>query len=253
MIDVRLEIPIAPEAMARATPIVAPGGCFAKMVTPGPTRKWQAQVAELARAHMPTGVIDEPLFIDLLFVFPRPKALLRRKDPDGLMLHAQRPDVDNCVKNFLDAMRSFWRDDSLVCDLRARKRIAERDGRARLVVHIKTLGPAAAADASQQPSDGGAGEPRRGGGASARPATLPLFQPPERRVVTDDGSRSSPSSGGGCAVGPSGEHLGQAPTGDCSDAVERHRGPGPASGLLRAPPHTQDMVAGPVPVSRTTP
>lgn len=63
------------------------------------------------------------------FLFPRPKRLDRKRDPDGLIPHTSKPDLDNLTKAVLDALTEvgFWRDDSQVYSASCSKYYVARD------------------------------------------------------------------------------------------------------------------------------
>lgn len=136
MIDVCFEAPLEPKPKAR--PRVVRGGKLT--FTPTPTKRWEAALALAAQPHMPRAMIDEPLCVDLLFVMKRPKRLMRRADPDGFVWAPTRPDADNIRKASLDALSPFWRDDSLVVAGTTLKVFAEKTGRPRVVVRIRSAG-----------------------------------------------------------------------------------------------------------------
>ena len=71
-------------------------------------------VAFLAASTMPSEPLAGPLRVDLLSVSQRPKAMQRRRDPDGLLWCPQKPDKDNIEKLVYDAMRDRWDDDKQV-------------------------------------------------------------------------------------------------------------------------------------------
>lgn len=141
MIDICFEVPMPPKAHARAMPMIrrgAGGKPFAAMVTPPETRRWQSNLASIAAEFMPRVILDEPLRVDILSVFQRPKS--KDRAGRGLLWHASRPDADNVAKNVTDALRPFWRDDSRIAELRIQKVVAELGGRSRVVVRIRSLG-----------------------------------------------------------------------------------------------------------------
>lgn len=84
----------------------------------------------LAGAHRPPRPFAGAIRLDLTFVLPRPKRLLRRCDPDGLILHTSRPDRDNLIKGTQDglSLAGFWLDDSQICMGETQKFYAERGG-----------------------------------------------------------------------------------------------------------------------------
>jgi Holliday junction resolvase RusA-like endonuclease len=133
VIDASFEIPLPPRGKDR--PRVTRSG---HAYTPAATRKWESALALMAQDKLPIEVIDEPVRVDVLAVVPRPKRLLRRSDPDGLIWAPVKPDADNVLKSTLDALKAFWRDDALVVDTRILKAYAERAGRPRMVIRIRS-------------------------------------------------------------------------------------------------------------------
>lgn len=58
---------------------------------------------------------SSPLRLSVQFVFPRPKRLNRKRDPDYRLPMVGTPDVDNLLKAVLDALSSVvWEDDRQV-------------------------------------------------------------------------------------------------------------------------------------------
>ncbi|HEY2763331.1 MAG TPA: RusA family crossover junction endodeoxyribonuclease [Pseudonocardiaceae bacterium] len=84
---------------------------------------WRQQVAWCARqARGPAELLDCALVLQLEFVMPRPASTPKLSTPPAV----KRPDIDKLSRAICDALSVvIWRDDSLVVDLHARKRIAE--------------------------------------------------------------------------------------------------------------------------------
>lgn len=85
---------------------------------------WRERVALAARRAMN----GRPLFdtaalaVDIRFVMPRPASTPKHHTPAAI----KRPDLDKLVRAVLDALtHTVFADDSLLIDLRARKRLAE--------------------------------------------------------------------------------------------------------------------------------
>lgn len=137
-IDVVFEVPLQPKPKGR--PRVVRNGQTGRVMTftPDATTRWERDFALVALAHLPRHVIEGPLRVDLLFVLPRPKRLLRRKDPDGLIWAPARPDRDNLEKAVLDALQTAWRDDAQVVCGESLKVYAERTGRPRVVCRVRS-------------------------------------------------------------------------------------------------------------------
>lgn len=144
MIDITITLPIEPEAKGRPKAFVNQATGRAGVYTPSKTQSYELKVREAAALRLPAECITGPLRVSILFVLPRPDSRRRRKDPDGLIWHDRRPDCDNLVKAVTDALSRHWLDDAQICDLRAAKCYAERNGLPRVVVRIQQLEEGAA-------------------------------------------------------------------------------------------------------------
>ncbi len=96
---------------------------------------WAISAATRSRELAPAGV---PVRVDILAIFPRPKRLMRKKDPAGLIPHAVRPDLDNVAKALLDSISQagLWADDGQVTCLRAEAAYCEKDQQPRVDLSI---------------------------------------------------------------------------------------------------------------------
>jgi len=135
-VDCLFEVPMPPRGKGRPRYTVVNGS--ARVFTPKETRSWESQVAIAGLPSRPKEVIEGPVRVDILAVLPRPKRLLRKMDPDGLIWCCSKPDSDNIRKSVLDALKTWWRDDSQVVDGRTIKVYAERTGHPRCMVRIRT-------------------------------------------------------------------------------------------------------------------
>ena len=77
--------------------------------------------------------VDGPVFVGMLFQFPRPKAHYRGKAralrEDAPVYHVSTPDVDKCARLVLDALTGIaWHDDKQAQILEARKIYAREPG-----------------------------------------------------------------------------------------------------------------------------
>lgn len=140
-IDILFEAPIEPEPYRKsAVGIMMRGRPSARLFTSAETERFERAFAAWSEYHRPRDlVLDEPVRVDVLLVMPRPKRLQRRRDPINVMFAPGRPDRDNCYKAVLDAMRAWWRDDSLVVAGHAVRVYAERWDQSRIVVRVRTL------------------------------------------------------------------------------------------------------------------
>ena len=90
--------------------------------------KFKKECSEFAPKHP----IEGPISVSLPFSMPRPKSHYRTGRYSHLLkdnvpsLHVSKPDIDNIIKFYLDAMTgSFWRDDASVCTIEASKIYSE--------------------------------------------------------------------------------------------------------------------------------
>lgn len=124
-----------PRARARRS------GKHAAVYDPGTAEGWKALVAAAAMPHRPPVPWDGPIQVDIDFFMPRPKALMRSKDSEGLIPCWKRPDRDNLDKAILDILTQIgmWRDDCQVCGGYIRKWYHGKTGRPGAVVKIAQL------------------------------------------------------------------------------------------------------------------
>lgn len=95
---------------------------------------WRERVA-LAVHACGWPILTGPVEVWLLFVLPRPKSAPRRTPPA-----VKRPDIDKLVRAILDAITGIAiRDDSLVTDLHAAKKIADADETPGVQIHLIDL------------------------------------------------------------------------------------------------------------------
>lgn len=108
-----------------------------RMHTPAATRSWERDAAIILREAFGDSVsIDGPVSVTVLAIAARPKRLLRKKDPDGLLWRMSKPDGDNVLKACLDALviGRIIRDDVQVVVSQVWSLYAERDGHPRVEV-----------------------------------------------------------------------------------------------------------------------
>lgn len=84
-----------------------------------------AQTARVARCEAGVASIVDPVAVTLEFRLPRPKSNPKRRDT----FPSRKPDIDKLARAVLDALKAsgLYSDDSLVVDLHASKRYAERE------------------------------------------------------------------------------------------------------------------------------
>lgn len=120
-------IPGDPVAKGRGRAVVNKKTLRVRVVTPKTTRTYESIVRDAAAAAVAQAggswPLAGPLNVEIRAVFRRPGRLFRRADPDGLIPHDRRPDLDNVVKAVLDGMdgAGVWQDDAQVAQLTAAK------------------------------------------------------------------------------------------------------------------------------------
>lgn len=109
-----------------------------------PVQQFKVDVREAVLKELPTffGLLTGPLALECKFYLPRPKRLMRRRDPDGPIWHTGKPDLDNLYKAVMDALKGqVWHDDNQVATFGPDhgKWYAERAGRPRVELKIWQL------------------------------------------------------------------------------------------------------------------
>lgn len=85
--------------------------------------------------------LDNPLCVDVDFIFKRPKYLMKKRFPDGLMWYSHVPDKDNLEKLVFDSLNKIlWQDDRIIVDGRSRKLYAEKYGESRICINVYPAG-----------------------------------------------------------------------------------------------------------------
>jgi Holliday junction resolvase RusA-like endonuclease len=98
---------------------------------------YQKAIKLYALSHLPQRPFSEALKVSYSFVLPRPSRLLRKGDPEGLVVCSVRPDLDNLVKGTQDALSDFWIDDAQIAILEVKKFYHEKGGSPRIEVKIE--------------------------------------------------------------------------------------------------------------------
>ena len=137
-----LELEIPGEPVGKGRPRVVSAGGFARAYTPKKTVEWENLAAWYFQSQWkgrpPHG---GPVVMEVHAVKSRPKRLLRKKDPDGLIVRPSKPDLDNCVKIAGDALEraGVLKNDIQIVEIHAYSWYAERDGAARVTVRLSEV------------------------------------------------------------------------------------------------------------------
>ena len=133
---IRLVVAGVPVAQPRQRHAVVRGRLHNYTPTDHPVNAYKAAVRLVA---MEAGIkpLDGPVAVNVRFYLPRPKRLLKKKDPDEALPHTVKPDVDNLWKSTADALKGLaWNDDSQVYRTTASKYYVEKDGMPRTEINI---------------------------------------------------------------------------------------------------------------------
>ena len=114
-----IRLDVDPHAKARAR-MARDGTCF----TPLKTKSNENHLKYELRAKSKRLLWDEPIGVEVDFYIEKPKRM-----PKGRIFPSVRPDLDNYVKQILDAGNKYlWRDDSCICTITARKFYSDAKG-----------------------------------------------------------------------------------------------------------------------------
>ena len=120
-------IPGAP--IGKGRPRATKMGNHVRLYTPKRTADWERSSALIMRNAWMSPPSDSLCRAKITAVFPRPKRLLRKKDPEHRIWHSSKPDIDNVCKSVLDSlvMAGVIRDDTQVVFLSAKSVYASKD------------------------------------------------------------------------------------------------------------------------------
>ena len=90
-----------------------------------PKTEWHDQVKAAIREHRQHPLLDEAVYLEIIWNFLRPKSVKEKARP----FMTVKPDIDNLEKLVKDAMKGIiYRDDSLVVGVHKFKQYAEPPG-----------------------------------------------------------------------------------------------------------------------------
>lgn len=137
ILDVRVDG--EPKGQPRPRAFVRNG--HARVYDAGTAEGWKSLVAAAVGPHLPTAPLEGPVSVEMDFHMPRPKSLLRKKDPDGLIPHTAKPDADNLAKAVADTLTQvgLWRDDSQICEMLSRKVYARKNSGPGMDLRVYTV------------------------------------------------------------------------------------------------------------------
>ncbi|MFP4066237.1 MAG: RusA family crossover junction endodeoxyribonuclease [Spirochaetaceae bacterium] len=114
----------------------------ARVYDPGTAEHWKSQIALAVKDIRPDAPLSGPVSVEVSFRLPRPKRLMRKSDPAGLIPHAGKPDLDNLVKAVFDALSTVgvWKDDAQVVNCLAEKWYAAKHNSAGARLIVREMG-----------------------------------------------------------------------------------------------------------------
>ena len=120
-------IPGAP--IGKGRPRATTMGSHVRLYTPKRTADWERSSALIMKNEWRSAPLDGVCRVDVVAVFPRPKRLMRKKDPQHRVWHSSKPDIDNVCKSALDSMvmAGIIRDDTQVVILTAKSVYTAKD------------------------------------------------------------------------------------------------------------------------------
>ena len=129
MRDWQFECVIPGPPIGKGRPRATKMGNHVRLYTPKRTADWERSSALIMRNEWRSAPLDGVCRVDVVAVFPRPKRLMRKKDPQHRVWHSSKPDIDNVCKSALDSMvmAGIIRDDTQVVILTAKSVYASKD------------------------------------------------------------------------------------------------------------------------------
>jgi Holliday junction resolvase RusA-like endonuclease len=108
-----------------------------------PVQQFKADIKTAAvAAGLPPAPLAGPVILECRFYLARPARLMRKRDPEGHVLHTSKPDLDNLYKSVQDALKGvLWKDDSQIVGYGPDhgKAYHEKNGRPRLELTLYSL------------------------------------------------------------------------------------------------------------------
>lgn len=137
----KIEAHVIGEPKGQPRPKAYRRGNRAAVYDPGTANGWKLAVAGALRDLLPDEPYAGPVAVSAKFILPRPKRLMRKKDPEGELLHTSKPDSDNLLKAVMDVCSDIqlWRDDTQVVDVFVQKRYAAKNGRPGMHLIIESI------------------------------------------------------------------------------------------------------------------
>lgn len=138
---IRFEVPAVPVPQPRARAVAFKG--HARMYEAPKSHAvhaFKASVREAANRVYNGAPLRGNLEVSILFVLPRPQAMVWKSRPMPRAPHTKKPDLDNLCKSPVDALLGrLWADDAIISTLHATKCIASGDEQPHVEIEVTVL------------------------------------------------------------------------------------------------------------------
>lgn len=128
MLTLKIQGTPTPKQSARFRIIKGKKGDFVSSYQKKSVKDSAKSISEQIKQQLPKGfeVIDNPMQMDILFVFPPLKSWSKKKilelESGAIIYKETKPDIDNTTKNLLDPMEGLvFTNDSRICRIRIQK------------------------------------------------------------------------------------------------------------------------------------
>ena len=129
MKEVSFFVPGIPKGQPR--PRAFKMGNRVRVYDPGTAENWKSCIAMAVQDQLPEIPFSGPVTYSIQFYLQRPKNLFRKKDPEGIIPHTKKPDIDNLLKSVFDAFThlGLWHDDTQLYKGTAEKNYHSKTGK----------------------------------------------------------------------------------------------------------------------------
>ncbi len=130
-----------PQPRPRARALKLGDKWTAQVYNPKDADGWKLLVGCHSLGRKPAAPLACAVKVHLAFYCPRPKSASRKSDPDGPILNATRPDVDNYAKSTIDAMQDngWFEDDSRITELSVSKLYHAKGGKPGAMITVSVV------------------------------------------------------------------------------------------------------------------
>jgi len=138
--EIKFKVDAVPVAQPRQRHAMIAGHISNYTPSKHPVNSFKASVAYSAKKEYSGPVLDCPIEVEIVAIFPRPKGMMYKTKPMPREYKTTKPDVDNIQKSVYDALNNvLWRDDCLICSSVTKKMIASGDEGASVIITVRTV------------------------------------------------------------------------------------------------------------------